>query len=128
VADACKLNVEDAGDLLLLRDWIFEKLGTPYMWIMMIHMHWPWKFLKDETKLFVPLHKVFAKIKVDSLDSGTTAWTEIFLLYPITGVSIAHKLLARGLKTCLGFKDDSTAAATDYIASINASASQLSHM
>jgi hypothetical protein len=156
------LNVKDAGDLLLLRDWIFEKLGPPYMWIIILSVvecetltaaqkelhstmraswlssyskashtvlqHWPWKFLKDETKLFVPLHKVFAKIKVDSLDSGTTAWTEIFLLYPITGVSIAHKLLARGLKTCLGFKDDSTAAATDYIASINASASQLSHM
>jgi hypothetical protein len=34
------------------------------------------------------------------------AWTEIFLLYPLTGASIAHKLLARGLKTSLGFKDD----------------------
>jgi hypothetical protein len=53
---------------------------------------------------------------------------EAFLLYPVTGASIAHKLLSRGLRTCLGFKDDSTAAATDYIASINASASQLSHM
>ena len=73
-------------------------------------------------------HKVFAKIKVDSLDSGTAVWTEIFLLFPITGASIAHKLLARGLKTCLGFKDDSMAAATDFFASINAPTSQLSHM
>jgi hypothetical protein len=32
---------------------------------------------------------------------------------------------ARGLKTCLGFKGDSTAAYTEYIAAINASASQL---
>jgi len=39
-----------------------------------------------------------------------------------------HKLLASGLRTCLCFKDDSTAAATDYISSINTSASQLSHM
>jgi hypothetical protein len=71
---------------------------------------------------------VFAKIKVDSPDRSTSAWTEIFLLYPVTSVSIAQKLLARGLRTCLGFKDDSTTAATDYIASINASVSQLSHM
>jgi hypothetical protein len=33
VATACKLNVKDAGDLLLLRDLIFEELGAPYMWI-----------------------------------------------------------------------------------------------
>jgi hypothetical protein len=90
--------------------------------------HWLWKFLKDKTKGFAPLNKVFAKIKVDSLDSGTAVWTEFFLLYPVTGVSIAHKLLARGHRTCLGFKDDSTGSATDYIAFINTSASQLSHM
>jgi hypothetical protein len=71
---------------------------------------------------------VFSKIKVDSPDSGTSAWTEIFLLYPVTGASIAHKLLARGLKTCLNFKNDSMASTLDYIASVNASASQLSHV
>jgi hypothetical protein len=27
VAAACKVNVKDAGDLLLLRDWIFKELG-----------------------------------------------------------------------------------------------------
>jgi len=43
-------------------------------------------------------------------------------------VSITHKLLASCLKTCLGFKDDSTAECTDYIKSINTSVSQLSHM
>ena len=37
-------------------------------------------------------------------------------------------LLDRGLKTCLGFKDDSTTAATAYIDSVNASASQPSHV
>jgi hypothetical protein len=68
------------------------------------------------------------KIKVDSPDRGTSAWTGIFLLYPVTGASIAHKLLACGLRTCLCFKDDSTAAATDYIVSINDSVSQLSYM
>jgi hypothetical protein len=49
-------------------------------------------------------------------------------LYPVTGASIAHNLLARGLKTCLGFKDDSMASDLAYIASVNASASQLSHV
>jgi hypothetical protein len=90
--------------------------------------HWLWRFLKKHTQDFAPLHKVFAKIKVDSPDSGTSAWTEIFLLYPVTGVSITHKILASGLKTCLCFKDDSTASATDYIASVNASASQFSYV
>jgi hypothetical protein len=90
--------------------------------------HWLWKFLKKQTESFAPLHKVFSKIKVDSPDSGTSAWTEIFLMYPVTSVSIQHKLLARGLKTCLNFKNDSMASVVDYIASVNASASQLSHV
>jgi hypothetical protein len=91
--------------------------------------HWLWRFLRKQTESFAPVHKVFAKIKVDSPDSGTSVWTEIFLLYPVTGASIAHKLLAHGLKTCLGFKHDSMATSSlDYITSVNASASQLSHV
>jgi hypothetical protein len=107
-----------------------------------VFQHWLWRFLKQQTKSFAPLHKVFSKIKVNSPDSGTSAWTEIFLLYPVTGASIAHKLLARGLKTYLNFKlmmifycsfrnkilNDSMASALEYIASVNASASQLSHV
>jgi len=31
VATACKVNVKDNGDLLLLRDWLLEELGPPYM-------------------------------------------------------------------------------------------------
>ncbi len=71
--------------------------------------HWLWRFLKKQTESFASLHKVFSKINVNSTDSGTSAWTEIFLQYPVTGASIAHKLLARGLKTCLNFKNDSMA-------------------
>jgi hypothetical protein len=104
--------------------WIFSYSKASHT----VLQHRLWKFLRGKTKGFAPLHKVFAKIKVDSSDSGTSAWTEIFVLYPVTGASIAHKLLARGLGTCLYFKDDSTAAATDYINSINTSASQFSHM
>jgi hypothetical protein len=173
VSAACKVKVKDTGDLLLLRDWLFEELGPPYMWTVMLSVvewehltddqkelhstmreswlssyskashtvlqHWLWRFLKKQTESFAPLHKVFAKIKVDSPNSGTSAWTEIFLLYPVTGASIAHKLyllflqeqikgiiiLARGLKTCLNFRNDSMASALDYIDSVNASASQL---
>jgi hypothetical protein len=162
VSAACKVKVKDAGDILLLRDWLFEELGPPYMWTVMLSVvewehltddqkelhstmreswpssyskashtvlqHWIWRFLKKQTESFAPLHNVFSKIKVDSPDSGTSAWTEIFLLYPVTGASISHKLLARGLKTCLNFKNDSMASALDYIASVNASASQLSHV
>jgi hypothetical protein len=87
-----------------------------------------WKLLKKKTKAFAPLHRVLTKIKPGSSNCGTVAWTEIFLLYPLTGAFIVHKLLARGLKTCLGFKDDFTADCTDYIASINTSVSQLGHM
>jgi hypothetical protein len=162
VSAACKVKVKDPGDLLLLREWLFEELGPPYMWTVMLSVvewehltddqkelhrtmreswlssyskashtvlqHWLWRFLKKQTESFASLHKVFSKIKVDSSDSGTSAWTEIFLLYPVTGASIAHKLLARGLKTCLNFKNDSMVSALDYIASVNSSASQLSHV
>jgi hypothetical protein len=162
VSAACKVKVKDTGNLLLLRDLLFEELGPPYMWTVMLSVvewehvtddqkelhrtmreswlsnfnkvshtvlqHWFWRFLKKQTESFAPLHKVFSKIKVDSPNSGTSAWTEIFLLYPFTGVSITHKLLARGLKTCLNFKNDSMDSALDYIASVNASVSQLRHV
>jgi hypothetical protein len=124
VSASCKVKVKDTGDLLLLPDWLsnYNKVSHTVL------QHWLWRFLKKQTESFAPLHKVFSKIKVDSPDSGTSAWTEIFLLYPVTGASIAHKLLARGLKTCLHFKNDSMVSALDYIAFVNASASQLSHV
>ena len=110
--------------LTIHKSWISSYSKASHI----VLQHWLWRFLKKQTQAFSPLHKVFAKIKVDSPDSGTSVWTEIFLLCPITGASIAHKLLASGLKTCLGFKDDSTAASTAYIVSVNDSASQLSHV
>ena len=101
VSAACKVKVKDAGDLLLLRDWLFEELGPPYMWTVMLSVvewehltddqkelhitmreswlssyskvshtvlqHWLWRFLKKQTESFAPLHKVFAKIKVQQL-------------------------------------------------------------
>jgi hypothetical protein len=49
---------------------------------------WFWKLLKKKTEAFAPLrerHRVFTKIRPGSPNCGTEAWTEIFLLYPITG-------------------------------------------
>jgi hypothetical protein len=36
VAAACTVKVKDAGDLLLLRHCLFEELGPPYMWVVML--------------------------------------------------------------------------------------------
>ena len=36
VSAACKVKVKDTGDLLLLRDLLFEELGPPYMWTVML--------------------------------------------------------------------------------------------
>jgi len=49
VTTDCKLNVKDTGDLLLLRDWIFEELGSPYMWIIMLAVV-EWETLTDAQK------------------------------------------------------------------------------
>ena len=46
---ACKVKVKDTGDLLLLRDWLFEELGPPYMWTVMISIV-EWEHLTDDQK------------------------------------------------------------------------------
>jgi hypothetical protein len=93
-----------------------------------ILQHWFWKLLKSKTQNFAPLHHVFVRVKSGSPNCGSEAWTEIFLLYPLTGASIAHKLLARGLQKCLLLTGDSPEACSDDITRINTSVSQLSHM
>ena len=74
------------------------------------------------------LHKVFTNITCNTPQCGTAAWTAIFLHYPLAGAVLAHKLLARGLKACLKFKDDSSAAGCAHIESVNTSVSQLSNL
>jgi len=32
VAAACTVMVKDTGDFLLLRDWLFQKLGPPHVY------------------------------------------------------------------------------------------------
>jgi hypothetical protein len=93
-----------------------------------ILQHWLWKFLKDRTRQFAHLHKVFTNIPSNTPQCGTAAWTQIFFHYPLSVAVLAHKLLARGLKACLKFKDDSSAAGCAYIESVNTSVSQLSNL
>jgi hypothetical protein len=119
VSAACKVKVKDDGDLLLLRDWLFEELAPPCMWTVMLSVvEWehltdnqkelhhtmrkswlssynkashtvrqhclevPQEVFKKQTESFAPLHKVFAKVRVDSTDSGTSAWREFSLCTP----------------------------------------------
>jgi hypothetical protein len=49
VSSVCKVKVKDTGDLLLLRDWLFEELGPPYMWIFMLSVV-EWEQLTDDQK------------------------------------------------------------------------------
>ena len=49
VSTACKVKVNDAGDLLLLRDWLFEELGPPYMWTVMLSVV-EWEDLTTDQK------------------------------------------------------------------------------
>ena len=161
ILKACP-DVQDAGDLLILRETLLEDMGPAYMWLINMSLaewqslsdadkalnaqlrldwlasyskaseailqHWFWKLLKSKTQNFAPLHHVFVRVKSGSPNCGSEAWTEIFLLYPLTGASIAHKLLARGLQKCLLLTDDSPEACSDDITRINTSVSQLSHL
>jgi hypothetical protein len=49
VSAAYKVKVKDTGDLLLLRDWLFEELGPPYMWTVMLFVV-EWEHLTDDQK------------------------------------------------------------------------------
>ena len=49
VSTDCKVKVKDAGDVLLLRDWLFEELGPPYMWTVMPSVV-EWEHLTDDQK------------------------------------------------------------------------------
>jgi hypothetical protein len=47
VSAAYKVKVKVAGDLLLLRDWLFEEFAPPYMWTVMISVV-EWEHLTDK--------------------------------------------------------------------------------
>jgi hypothetical protein len=56
--------------------------------------HWIWRFLKKQTESFAPLHKVFAKIKVDSPDSRYICVDGNFPFVP------RHRFIYRALAPC----------------------------
>jgi hypothetical protein len=90
-----------------------------------ILQHWLWKTLKNATKSFGPLLKVFATDYDDTSSCGTDAWESIFTLFPRAGTAITHQLIVRGFEQCMSIQDDSTATFTKYIARLNESLAQL---
>ena len=59
-----------------------------------ILQHWFWKLLKSTTQNFAPLHQVFVRVKSSSPNCGSEAWTEIFLLYPLSNASSSGVIVA----------------------------------
>jgi hypothetical protein len=90
-----------------------------------ILQHWLWKTLKNATKSFGPLLKVFATDYDATSSCGTDAWESIFTLFPRAGTPITHQLIVSGFEQCMSIPDDSTATFTKYIARLNESLAQL---
>jgi hypothetical protein len=90
-----------------------------------ILQHWLWKTLKNATRSFGPLLKVFATEYDATTTCGTDAWESIFTLFPRAGTAITHQLIVSGFELCMSLEDDSTAAFTKYIARLNESLAQL---
>jgi hypothetical protein len=90
-----------------------------------ILQHWFWKTLKNATKSFGPLLKVFATDYDATSSCGTDAWESIFTLFPRAGTAITHQLIVSGFEQCMSIPDDSTATFTKYIARLNESLAQL---
>jgi hypothetical protein len=90
-----------------------------------ILQHWLWKTLKNATKSFGPLLKVFATDYDTTTTCVTDAWESIFTLFPRAGAAITHQLIVRGFEQCMSIHDDSTATFTKYIALLNESLAQL---
>jgi hypothetical protein len=76
-----------------------------------ILQHWLWKTLKNATKSFGPLLKVFATDYDATSSCGTDAWESIFTLFPRAGTAITHQLIVSGFEQCMSIQDDSTARA-----------------
>ena len=90
-----------------------------------ILQHWLWKTLKNATKSFGPLLKVFATDYDTTTTCVTDAWESIFTLFPRAGAAITHQLIVIGFEQCMSIHDDSTATFTKYIACLNESLAQL---
>jgi hypothetical protein len=80
-----------------------------------ILQHWLWKTLKNATKSFGPLLKVFATDYDDTSSCGTDAWESIFTLFPRAGTAITHQFIVIGFEQCMSIQDDSTETFTKYI-------------
>jgi hypothetical protein len=81
--------------------------------------------LKNATKSFGPLLKVFATDYDATTTCGTDAWESIFTLFQRSGTAITHQLIVRCFEQCMSIQDDSTATFTTYIFRLNESLAQL---
>jgi hypothetical protein len=66
-----------------------------------ILQHWLWKTLKNTTKSFGPLLKVFATYYDATTTCGTDAWESIFTLFPLAGAAITHQLIVSCFEQCM---------------------------
>ena len=65
VSAACKVKVKVVGDLLLLRDWLFEEFGPPYMWTVILSVV-EWEHLTDDQK---ELHRTMRESWISNFES-----------------------------------------------------------
>ncbi len=72
-----------------------------------ILQHLLWKTLKNTTKSFGPLLKVFATDYDATSSCCTNDWESIFTLFPCTGTAITHQLIVSGFEQCMSLQDDS---------------------
>jgi hypothetical protein len=68
VSANCNVKVKDAGDLLLLRDWLFKELGPPYMWTVMLSVV-EWEHLTAYQK---ELHRTMRELWLSSYSKAST--------------------------------------------------------
>ncbi len=64
-----------------------------------ILQHWFWKTLKNATKSFGPLLKVFATDYDDTTSYGTDAWESIFTLFQCGGTANHSSAYCERLRT-----------------------------
>ena len=79
-----------------------------------ILQHWLWKTLKNATKSFGPLLKVFATAYDATSSCGTDAWESIFTFFPRAGTAIPPQLIVSGFEQGMSNPQNSTDTFTKY--------------
>jgi hypothetical protein len=95
VSAACPVKVKDAGDLLLLRDWLFEELGPPCMWTVMLSVV-EWEHLTNNQK---ELHITMCESWISSYSKASHTvlqhWLWRFLKKQTESFTPLHKVFSK---------------------------------